>query len=575
MKCNHGGGSCSENVCQGYCDEHSQCTHFRSSVLGECQIFSGCTRTYWRAHTANTYQRCVYAGPSPIPTRVPSPYPTPRPTSYPIFSPTRSPTSGPSFPPSNFPSSGPTSAPSSDHPSQTPTSAQPSATPSSLPSDSQPSAAPTTFCPIFEMKCDSPSLFEGEYTRQSVSDDLGELKLWMRKNSIAFEQLPLNGDLTWVFRSSQAGLLIAKHSADDFRSIQEWTPNFINSVWCNINCLQSYYPTQLPTYAQPTLSPSKKPRYKIEVEHHLSGLTKQDWGLYEVDKIYVDAMSFVFDVPNGEVEIISVDSLSFQKRRLLKTQMIIVHAAVSFTDHKRFEEFRDILQSVKGRASMNSYFNFLLTDKNSDLDNMHLEHMGIEGDFDMVAYFTTTVPSSSPSYGDFGSAMNAQKEVSERTDPYMVLTFSIAIIVLVIVLWRCLKDQLFKNADDEITKHVVQQIIPVRSNAVLGSVPSASSIYSPEGKLASPQFSFALGAIDDNEGFVTMFSGEENQCTGTPGGFAVGLQRKATTECSDLVYKDSLLKELPSQSSGLSESDTEITVYHFDANTDGETGPFR
>lgn len=431
------------------------------------------------------------------------------------------------------------------------------------------------------MKCDSVSFFEGEYAKQSPSNQLGGLKLWMSKDTTAFQQLPLNGELTWVFRSTQAGLLIAKDGAEDFRSIREWTSDFVNTMYCNIDCLESSYPSESPTYPQPTVSPSKKPRYKIEVEHHLSGMTKEEWTLYEVDRIYVEAMMFLFDVPVEEIEIISVDSLEFQKRRRLKMQMTVVHASVSFIEYKRYEEFRDMLHSVKGRASLNSMFNFLLTDENSDLDNMHVQHMGIEGDFDMVAYFTTMSPSVSPSFGSSGSAMNAQEEISESSELYMTLAFITAILVWGIMAWKCVKssscvkNQLVKRFDDQRNTDAAQGIHPIHSNAILGSATSVSTSYSPEGKMTSPHFSFAHPvAVNANEGFVTLYHGEGTQKqTGIIADcFSPGLHRKATFECSDLAFKDSPqhLKRLPSQFSGISESDTDMTVYSFEATSDGE-----
>jgi len=260
--------------------------------------------------------------------------------------------------------------------------------------------------------------------------------------------------------------------------------------------------------------------------------------------------------------------------------MTVVHASVSFIEYKRYEEFRDMLQSVKGRASLNSMFNFLLTDDNSELNNMHVQHMGIEGDFDMVAYFTTMSPSVSPSYGSSGSAMNAQEEISESSELYMTLAFITAILVWGIMAWKCVKDiscvrnQLVKRFGDQRTTITGQGILPLHSNGIMGSTTSVSTSYSPEGKLTSPHFSFVHPvALQTNEGFATLYHGEGSEKqTGVADGLIPELHRKATHECSDLAFKDSPqnLKRLPSQFSGMSESDTDMTVYSFEATSDGE-----
>merc|ERR1719483_1743019 len=79
--------------------ESSECTHFRSSVLGECQIFRGCTQTYWRAHDANTYQKCAGTSSTSHPTFQPTPastgFPSPSPTLSPSPLPTSVPTDSP------------------------------------------------------------------------------------------------------------------------------------------------------------------------------------------------------------------------------------------------------------------------------------------------------------------------------------------------------------------------------------------------------------------------------------------------------------------------------------------------
>eukprot|EP00493_Phyllostaurus_siculus_P020968 UN21293 len=311
--------------------------------------------------------------------------------------PSKIPSISPSLEPSEILMKFPQTAPSVG-PSQIPTQS-PHVAPSM-----EPSASPTIFCGIFEMKCDSPSLFDGQYTRQMGSNGETNPKMWMSKDAIVFEQLDLNQDMAWVFRSTKFGLLVAMENVDDFRTIRDWTSNFIDNVGCNIRCIDTYYPSQTPTYSQPTVSPSKKTRYKIEVEHHLDGLTKKQWDEYYVEGIYKEAMSFLFDVPEEEIEVVSVTPIDLMTRRNLKMSMILVHASVSFTMYKRFQEFRDILESVKGRASLNTFFNFLLTDENSELDNAHVQHMGIEGDFDMISYFTTIPPTMSPS--TVGGAMN-------------------------------------------------------------------------------------------------------------------------------------------------------------------------
>jgi len=547
MKCNHGGGSCSESTCQRYCDESSECTHFRSSVLGECQIFRGCTQTYWRAHDANTYQKCT--GSSSIPTPSPTDFPTDLPLStsssmVPSSIPSKIPSISPSLEPSEIPTKFPQTAPTIG-PSQIPTQS-PHVAPSM-----EPSASPTIFCGIFEMQCDSPSLFDGQYTRQLGPNEQTNPKIWMSKDAIVFEKLPLNQDFAWVFRSTKFGLLVAMENVDDFRNIQNWTSNFIDNVGCNIRCIDNYYPSQTPTYSQPTVSPSKKNRYKIEVEHHLDGLTKKQWDEYFVEGIYKEAMSFLFDVPEEEIEVTSVTSLDLVKRRNLKMSMILVHASVSFTIYKRFQEFRDILQSVKGRASLNTFFNFLLTDENSELDNAHVQHMGIEGDFDMISYFTSIPPTMSPSTA--GGAMNIQKEASEKTNIYLVLTFVTAVFVLCILLWRCLKDHFGTDSHEAFP-----------STKSLSSIMDVNMTH-PEGN--SSVFHSKPEVVDNKpEGFVTSYDTKPFPRSIINGGDStLNLERQATKECSDLVHQDfPNLKQLPSQYSGLSESDTDITVYSFD-----------
>jgi len=559
MKCSHGGGSCSESTCQRYCDESLECTHFRSSVIGECQIFRGCTQTYWRAHDANTYKKCADASiiPTPMPTHFPTnPLVSESPSMLPSKIPSKIPSDSPSIEPSPIPTMFPHVSPS-DEPTQEPTkfphaspSDEPTQDPTKFPHVSpstEPSASPTIFCGIFEMQCDLPSLFDGQYTRQLSSNDETNPKRWISKDAVIFEQLPLNQGLAWVFRSTKFGLLVAVETVDDFQHIQYWTSNFIDNVRCNVRCIDNYHPSQTPTYPQPTLSPSKKTRYKIEVEHHLTGLTKKQWDDYHVEGIYIEAMSFLFDVPEDEVEVTNVTPIDLVTRRNLKMDMILVHASVSFTIYKRFQEFRDILQSVKGRASLNTFFNFLLTDENSELDNAHVQHMGIEGDFDMISYFTSIPPTMSPS--TVGGAMNVQKEASEKTNIYLVLTFVTAVFVLFILLWRCMKDYI--KAD---------------SHEAFSSVKSLSSILDvnmshPEGN--SSMFhskAVQLEVADDSkpEGFVTSYHTKPFPPT-------LDLERQATKECSDPIQQDFLnLKQLPSQYSGLSESDTDLTVYSFD-----------
>lgn len=155
------------------------------------------------------------------------------------------------------------------------------------------------------------------------------------------------------------------------------------------------------------------PRYDIEVEHHLSGVNTLEWQVYNVEAVYVQALAFTFGVPEDEITITSVETITptGSSRRALQdtTPSLLVRAIVAFTDHKRFEEYRDILESTKGSQSLNSYFNFLLTDKESQLDNLDVAHMGIQGNFDMVAYFTTVPPTIAPSeqptpYVDNGGA---------------------------------------------------------------------------------------------------------------------------------------------------------------------------
>jgi len=262
-------------------------------------------------------------------------------------------------------------------------------------------------------------------------------------------------------------------------------------------------------------------------------------------------MSFLFDVPEEEIEVTSVTSLDLVKRRNLKMSMILVHASVSFTIYKRFQEFRDILQSVKGRASLNTFFNFLLTDENSELDNAHVQHMGIEGDFDMISYFTSIPPTMSPSTA--GGAMNIQKEASEKTNIYLVLTFVTAVFVLCILLWRCLKDHFGTDSHEAFP-----------STKSLSSIMDVNMTH-PEGN--SSVFHSKPEVVDNKpEGFVTSYDTKPFPRSIINGGDStLNLERQATKECSDLVHQDfPNLKQLPSQYSGLSESDTDITVYSFD-----------
>jgi hypothetical protein len=135
-----------------------------------------------------------------------------------------------------------------------------------------------------------------------------------------------------------------------------------------------------------------------------------------VQDVYVQALAFTFGVEEVEVQVTAVDALQNDAgRRLLQTPSLVVRAVVNFIDHKRFVEYRDILESTKGRQSLNGYFNYLLTDKESQLDNLGVQHMGIQGDFDMVSYFTTVPPTSAPSTGpseyvDNGSAVTIEEE---------------------------------------------------------------------------------------------------------------------------------------------------------------------
>lgn len=277
------------------------------------------------------------------------------------------------------------------------------------------------------------------------------------------EQLVLNRELKWVFFSVRSGLLIATEATEDFRLIHTWTTSFTDSIYCDVLCSDTHYPTKAPTSSpslspslspetsiptttptvspsafpssvptvQPSEMPTKKTRYPIEVEHHLNGVSAVEWEVFQVQPVYVQALAFTFSVPESEIEVTSVESIE-PVRRLLQDSSapsLMVKASVGFTDHKRFSEYRDILESPKGRGSLNNYFNFLLTDKESQLDNLDVQHMGIEGDFDMVSYFTTVPPTQFPSdaptpYVDNGDAVNIQDQFQATS---LVLNFEGAV----------------------------------------------------------------------------------------------------------------------------------------------------
>jgi hypothetical protein len=211
---------------------------------------------------------------------------------------------------------------------------------------------------------------------------------WVDSKGNRLEELIMNQEPTWVFLSTQHGLLIAKQLKEDFRLIEEWTTDFVNTISCRTICSDSYYPSKMP---------SRMTKYNIDIEHHLSGITVSEWETFEVEAIYTEALAFVFDVPIEDIDVTSAEEIiPLKGRRLLQTPTLMVRATVYFTVYKRFEEFRHILQSFKGRASLNAYFSFLLSDNESGLDNMGVQHMGIEGDFDMISYFTTISPTPAP-----------------------------------------------------------------------------------------------------------------------------------------------------------------------------------
>jgi len=388
--------------------------------------------------------------PSGSPSQIPTSIPTRDPSEIPSFVPSTSPSNAPSATPSVSPSNEPTEIPTKD----------PSVAPSMM---------PTTTCVTFEFSCEQKSDFGGLYSLQTTS--YGE-NTWTSTHGDRLEQLVLNKEIRWVFQSPRSGLLISQTSDEDFRLIDEWTTNFVDTVNCKMECSESYYPTNMPTTESPTTSPSKSPdttsptvspskspeisaptsspslspfssapsmspseyptktpslepsvaptlmpRYDIEVEHHLSGIKKKQWDEYEVGTVYLQALAFVFTVPEEEIDIVLIDSIDpvNGNRRVLQTPTLMIRAIVSFTDHKRFEEYRNILDNAKGRTSLNNYFNYLFTDKESQLDNIDVQHMGISGEFDMISYFTTVPPTSAPSAGptpyvDNGDAVMIQEE---------------------------------------------------------------------------------------------------------------------------------------------------------------------
>merc|ERR1719499_2577223 len=81
---------------------------------------------------------------------------------------------------------------------------------------------------------------------------------------------------------------------------------------------------------------------------------------------------------------------------MLQTPSLRVHCQVDFVDYERFEKHRDTLSHEAGSTAMNNYFAYLFNAESS-VEGIDISHMGIEGEFDLVAYFTTTSPSIAPS----------------------------------------------------------------------------------------------------------------------------------------------------------------------------------
>lgn len=279
-------------------------------------------------------------------------------------------------------------------------------------------------------------MFNAKYALET--SEIGE-NTWSNGEGSRLEQLVLMGQLQWVFRSIEFGLLISKQEEQDFRLISEWTTNFVNTVECEVQCSDTFFPTGSPSLSPtdlpsmdpthepsmspthepsmtPTQSPTPLPRYPIEVEHHLTGVNTIQWSVYDVEPVYKKALSFTFNVEEDEIDIRPVESIQPVNRRMLQdTPSLKVTAVVNFIDFKRFEEFKGILESSKGRQSLNTFFNYLFTE-DSQLDTLAVEHMGIQGDFDMVSYFTTLSPTTAPTdspttYVDNGDAVMIQEEV--------------------------------------------------------------------------------------------------------------------------------------------------------------------
>lgn len=423
---------------------------------------------------------------------------------------------------------------------------------------------PTATCRSFVLDCEIKSAFEGKY---SLEANANRKDVWVsegRSSEIRLERLMLNHGQTWVFLSMNHGLLIAKQSEEDFRLVEEWTYDLSGSVYCSAECSGTYLPSKMPTMA---------PRYEIEVEHHLSGIGTAEWQLYQVESLYVEALAFIFDVPQSEIAVKSVQPIAQPvSRRMLQkmpspTSMIMVRSAVSFTDYKRFQEFRDILLSVKGGASLNSLFNFLLTDKESELDNLNVRHMGIESDFDLISYFTSAAPTAAPiSHG--GDAMNVST-TDGGDNSYFYLTIGFAAVIaflLVLAVWKSgfrkrEKGVDFKNYVDEVVNIALDRQSNreiLRSVALQKKCQSAASVFVSEHEFTPFEGCGTLPGFGVNTGYV----GEPD------------LERQMTNECTTSVKMSPSLKHFGTFGTGLSaisESDTDLTVYEMDTfQPDGE-----
>lgn len=228
------------------------------------------------------------------------------------------------------------------------------------------------------------------------------------------------GNLKWVFMHGNEMYAPIIGLEDDFRSVSTWFHG-ATETQCVLTCSQSYRPTLMPTTVspsanpstgpsflptevpseEPSIAPTLMPRYTMDVEQHLSGVDENQWVSFGLQSLYIDTLAFMFDVESKEIEIVSVESMQmYNNRRMLQkgqTPSLRVLSRISFVDYERFAIHRDTLSDPAGRVAMNGYFAYLFSTSESSVQGVDVAHMGIEGEFDLISYFTTTSPTMTPS----------------------------------------------------------------------------------------------------------------------------------------------------------------------------------